>query len=60
MFSILGRGGRAELLLDDHVAALGTERDLDGVSQLVDAKKDGATRIIGISYLFCHSLYLSS
>src|SRR5690606_27383376 len=35
--AVLGDGRGAELLLDDHVAALGPERDLDGVGELVHA-----------------------
>ena len=33
--------GRAELLLDDDVAALGAEGHLDRVGELVDAAQDG-------------------
>ena len=38
--AVLGDQGRAELLLDDDVAALGAEGDLDRVGQLVDAAED--------------------
>ena len=40
--AVLGDRGRAELLLDDDVAALGAERDLHRVGQLVDAAQDRA------------------
>src|SRR5699024_1704442 len=35
--TIVSDGGRAELLVDDDVAALGAERHLDGVGEGVDA-----------------------
>ena len=35
--AVVGDRGRAELLVEDDVAALGAERDLDGVGQSVDA-----------------------
>ena len=35
--AVLGDGRRAEALLQDDVAALGTERDLDGPGELLDA-----------------------
>ena len=35
--AIVGDGGRAELLVEDDVAALGTDRHLDGVGEAVDA-----------------------
>ena len=36
--TVVGDGRRAELLLEDDVAAARAERDLDGVGQLVDAR----------------------
>ena len=43
--AVLGDRGGAELLVEDDVAALGAERDLDRVGELVDAAQDapGAT-----------------
>ncbi len=38
--AVLGDDGRAEGLLDDDVATLGAERDLDGVGEGVDAVED--------------------
>ena len=35
--AVVGDQGRAELLIQHHVAALGTQRDLNGVGQLIDA-----------------------
>src|SRR5262249_29735926 len=42
--AVLGEDRRAPGLLDDHVAALGAERDLDGVGEGVDAPEDGGAR----------------
>src|SRR6516165_307784 len=39
--AVLGDGRRAEALLQDHVAALGPERDLDGPGQLAHALTHG-------------------
>ena len=39
--AVLGDGGRAEALLQDDVAALGTERDFDGAGQLGNAAAHG-------------------
>ena len=36
-YAVLGDHWRAETLLENHVAALGTERDFDRISELVDA-----------------------
>ena len=38
--AVLGDGGGAELLVEDDVAALGAEGDLDGVGEGVDAAED--------------------
>ena len=38
--AVLGDGRAAELLVDDDVAALGAQRDLDGVGQDVDAAQE--------------------
>src|SRR4029453_15040729 len=45
---------RAELLVDDDIAALGAERDLDRIGQSVDAAKDGVPRLLAVDDLFCH------
>ena len=41
--AVVGDGGGPELLVEDDVAALGTERHLDGVSEAVDAPLERAT-----------------
>ena len=46
--------GRAELLVEDDVAALGAEGDLDRVGQLVDAAQDRLPRLLAVHNLFCH------
>ena len=56
--AVLGDGGRAELLFDDDVAALGTERHLDCVGEGVDAAQDRLTRIFSVQNLLCHCLLL--
>ena len=52
--AVLGDGGGAELLVDDDVAALGAERDLDRVGQGVDAAQDRLPRVFTVNNLFCH------
>ena len=51
--AVLGDGRAAELLLEDHVAALGAERHLHGVGELVDAAQNRLTGIFAINNLFC-------
>ncbi len=50
--------GRAELLLDDDVAALGAEGHLDRVGQDVDAAQDRLAGIFSVQNLFCHDALL--
>ena len=52
--AVLGDGRRAELLVEDDVAALGAERDLHRVGQLVDAAQDRLARLLAVHNLFCH------
>ena len=52
--AVLGDGRRSELLVEDDVAALGAERHLHGVGQLVDAAQDGLARLLAVHNLFCH------
>ena len=52
--TVLGDGRGTELLVDDDVAALGAERDLDRVGQGVDAAEDRLTRILSVHNLLCH------
>ena len=44
--AVVGDGGGAELLLEHHVAALGAERDLDGVGELVHAGLEGTAGVL--------------
>ena len=46
--AVLGDRRGAELLLDDDVAALGAERHLDGVGELVDAVEDALARFLAV------------
>ena len=50
--------GDAELLLEDDVPALGTERDLHRVGQLVDAAENRLAGLFAVYNLFRH-FYLS-
>ena len=43
--AVLGDRGGAPALLEDHVAALGTERDLHGVGEGVDAAQNGGAGV---------------
>src|SRR6185295_5726521 len=52
--AVLGDRRRPELLLDDDVAALRAEGDLDRVGELVDAAKDRGPRVGGVGNLFGH------
>ena len=45
--TVLGDAGRAEGLLDHNIAALGTECDLDGIGENVDAAQNAVTRVGG-------------
>ena len=46
--AVLGNGRGAELLVENGVAALGSERRLDGVGELVDPLENGGPRRLAI------------
>jgi hypothetical protein len=50
--AVLGDARGAEALVDDDVAALGTERDLYRVGEDVDAAQDALTRVAAEFYVF--------
>ena len=52
--AVLGDRGRAELLVENDVAALGTEGHLDRVGEGVDAAQDGLARLLTVNNLLCH------
>ncbi len=53
--AVLGDARGAEALLDDDVAALGTERHLDRVGEDVDAAQDALARVAAETNVFgCH------
>src|SRR5581483_6795440 len=56
--TVLGDRGCAEFLVNDHVPALGPERDRNCVGELIDAAQDRLTGIFAVNYLFCHLLFL--
>src|ERR1700688_2197310 len=47
----------AELLLEDHIAALGSERNLYRVGQLIHATQDCLAGILSVNNLFCHECF---
>jgi hypothetical protein len=53
--AVVGDGRRAELLVEDHVAALRAERDLDRVGDGVDAclQRTACIRVV-LELLVCH------
>src|SRR5215471_3001948 len=56
--AVLGDRRGTELLLDDDVAALRAEGDLDGVGQLVDAVEDALPRLLAVRNRFrCYLLF---
>ncbi len=55
--AVLGNGRRAEFLVDDHVAALGAERDLYRVRQNIDAAQNRLSRLFSVNNLFCHCVF---
>ena len=58
--TVFGDGRAAELLLENHVAALGAERHFHGVGELVDAAQNRLTGIFAINNLFCAIVLISS
>jgi len=56
--AVLGDGRRPELLFNNNVAALGTECDLHGVGQKVDAAEDRLTGFFSVNDVLCHCFYL--
>ena len=44
--AVVRDGRRAELLVEDDVAALGAQRHLDGVGELVDARFEATTGVV--------------
>ena len=58
--AVLGDGRRTELLVEDDVAALGAERDLHRVGQLVDAAQNRLSRLLAVHNLLCHLSFSSA
>ena len=48
--AVLGRARRAEALVEDDIAAFGTQRHLHGVGERIDATHHTVTRVGGKSY----------
>src|SRR5215469_9106118 len=56
--AVLGNGRRTEFLVDHHIAALGTEGDLNGVSEHVDAAKNRLAGFFSVNDLLWHGFNL--
>ena len=56
--AVLGDGWGAEFLVNDHVAALGTERGDDRLGELLDAAQDRLPRLLVEYQLFCCHIIL--
>jgi len=55
--AVLGRARRAERLFEDDVAALGTQRHLDGVGEDIDAAQHAVARVTGeLDFFGSHDL----
>jgi hypothetical protein len=54
--TVLGDAGCAEGLVEYDVAAFGTERDLHGIGQDIDAAQHALTGILGKTYVFSSHL----
>src|SRR6202035_877512 len=55
--AVLGHRRRAEALLDDDVATLGAERDLDRVGKGVDARENEIPSVLGVDDFFGSHLF---
>ncbi len=56
--TIIGDGGSAIGLVQHHVATLGTQRDLDGVGELVEAREHSLTSFLVVRNDLCHFVFL--
>ena len=55
--TVLGDGGGAEALVEHGIAALGTQRDLDGIRQNIHALEHACPSVVAEAYVFsCHLL----
>ena len=52
--AVVGDEGRAELLVQHHVAALGAQGDLNGVGELVDTALQSAAGVLAVDDLLSH------
>ena len=52
--TVFGDGRSAEFLLQNDIAALGAERHLHRIGQLVDAAQNRLAGMVAINNLFCH------
>jgi len=50
--------GEPNFFVDHDIAALGAERDLNGISEYVDAAKNRLAGLFSVYDLFCHCVNL--
>ena len=53
--AVVGDQRRAEFLVQNHIAALGAQRDLDRIGKLIDADLERLSGVFAVNDLFCHS-----
>src|SRR6266576_2570727 len=49
--AVVGNGGRTKFLVDNHVTALWTQRDLNRVGELINSAQDSSARLLAMNYL---------
>ena len=54
--AVFGDVRAAELFLEDHIAALGSEGDFHRIGQLIHAAQDRLAGIFRVNNLFCHDI----
>ena len=54
-YAVIGNQGRAVLLVQHHVASLGTQGDLDGIRQFIYAAHQRVAGLNAIQNFFCHN-----
>ena len=52
--AVIGDEGCAVFFIQHHIAALGSQCDLDGIRQLIDARLQCLAGLLAVCYLFCH------
>src|SRR5208337_4945238 len=55
---VLGDGGGAVALVEHRIAALGTQRDLDGIRQNIHTSEHALPGVVAEAYVFCYHLLI--